>query len=135
MEDYICISLDGIDVLEMDFEDDSSYHLSSLSALIGCEAAGLRYKNERTGKFRGVKVTTDGELLQPRGEWASTICTMVVKDSSGSCSPCDTNFSQSGKETNQPRPSLESKMSPLCLSKGAYNQATHGIKYMVNNKP
>lgn len=57
MEDYICVTLDGVEVLELDSEDDGSYQLSSLSALIGCEAAGLRYKNKCTGNFRGVKVT------------------------------------------------------------------------------
>ena len=125
MEDYICVSLDGVEVLELDSEDDGSYHLSSLSALIGCEAAGLRYKNECTGNFRGVKVTTDGELLQPRGGWGSRIYTVVVKDSNGSCSPCDISFSQPGDEPSQPGPS---KMSPVCVSKGT-NQATHyGIK-------
>ena len=53
MEGYICISLDGIDELELDSEDNGSYHLSLLSALIGCEAAGLCYKSECMGNFRG----------------------------------------------------------------------------------
>ena len=67
------VSLDGVEVLELDCKDDGSYHVSSLSALIGCDGAGLRYKNECTGNFQGVKVTTDGELLQPRGGWGSRI--------------------------------------------------------------
>ena len=51
MEAYIYVSLNSIDLLELDSENDGSYHLSSLSALIICEAAGLHYINECTGNF------------------------------------------------------------------------------------
>lgn len=111
MEDYICVSLDGVEVLELDCEDDGSYHLSSLSALIGCEAAGLRYKNERTGNFRGVKVTTDGELLPPRGGWGSRIYSVVVKDSTGSYSSCETSLSQPGDDSELSQPVPQPSMS------------------------
>ena len=128
MEDYICVTLDGVEVLELDSEDDGSYQLSSLSALIGCEAAGLRYKNKCTGNFRGVKVTADGELLQPRGGWGSQTYTVVVKDSNGSCSPCDTSLTQPADDPCRSGPSKT-----LYASKGA-NQSPHvGIKCMLNN--
>ena len=132
MDDYICVSLDGVEVLELDCEDDGSYHISSLSALIGCEATGLRYKNECTGNFRGVKVTTDGELLQPRGGWGSRIYSVVVKDSTGSYSSCETSFSQPGDELSQPVP--QPSISLKGANYGSPQPSHYGIKCMLKFK-
>ena len=77
MEDFICVTIDGVEILELDCEDDGSYRLCALSSLTGCEALGLRYKNESTGNYRGVKA---GELLQPREGWGSRVYTVVTRN-------------------------------------------------------
>lgn len=132
MEDYICVSLNDVEVLELDCEDDGSYHLSSLSALVGCEAAGLRYKNDCTGNFRGVKVTTDGELLQPRGGWGSRVYSVVVKDSTGSYSSCETSFSQPGDDSRRSQPVPHTSTSKGANHTSPQPQPSHyGVKCML----
>lgn len=85
--DYILVSANGQDPVELECEDDGSYLLSSLTALVGGESAGLMYDNPDTGRPRGVKVR-DGELLAPRDGWGdeNRVYRVVFKARDGSSS-------------------------------------------------
>ena len=50
--------------MEVECEDDGSFLLDTVSAVVGIVSEGVRYKNEATGNFKGVKVV-DGKLIPP----------------------------------------------------------------------
>jgi hypothetical protein len=98
MEDFICVTCDGVEILELECEDDGSYRLSALSSLTGCDAVGLRYKNDSTGNCRGVKISADGELMEPRDGWGSKVYTVVTKDAGPTSQVLDSSYSQSSSD-------------------------------------
>ena len=105
MEDIICVTVDGVEILELECEDDGTYRLSALSSLTGCDAVGLRYNNDSTGNYRGVKISVEGELMEPRGGWGSRVYTVVTKDAGPTSQFLDSSYSQ---------PSSDDPMSSLC---------------------
>ena len=70
--DYILISLDGEEPIELECEEDGSYLLSSLEDIVGCNITSLRYKNETTGNYRFVKVA-NGKFLPPKDGWGTRL--------------------------------------------------------------
>ena len=78
MAEYIMVTLDGKEIVEVECEDDGSFLLDTISAVVGSIAGGLRHKNEATGNFRGVKVV-DGKLIPPKGGWGSRIYYLTPK--------------------------------------------------------
>ena len=66
--DYILVTLDGEEPIEFECEEDGSFLLTSLEAVVGCDVTCLRYKNETTGNYRFVKVS-NGKFLPPKDGW------------------------------------------------------------------
>ena len=64
------------------------------SYLTGCDAVGLRYKNDSTGNYRGVKISTEGDLMEPQGGWGSRLYTVVTKDAGAGSQFLDSSYSQ-----------------------------------------
>lgn len=98
MKVFICVTCESVEILKLDCEDDGTYHLSALSSLTRCNAVGLRYKNDSTGKYRGVKISADGELMEPQGGWGSNVYTVVIKDAAPTSQYLDSSFSQSSSD-------------------------------------
>ena len=96
MEEFICVTVDGVEILELDCEDDGTYRLSSLSSLTGYDAVGLCYRNDSTGNYRGVKISADEEFTEPRGGWGSRVYTVVTKDTGSTSQLLDSSYSQPG---------------------------------------
>ena len=68
-ENYIVVTLDGNENLELECDENGRFMLSSLDALVGVTTSGLKYISH-TSRYRGVRVQ-DGELLPPSDGWQS----------------------------------------------------------------
>jgi len=66
--DYILITLNGEEHIELECEEDGKFLLTSLEAILGCDVTSLRYRNKATGKFKFVRIA-NGELLPPKNGW------------------------------------------------------------------
>ena len=64
MSDYIVVTVDGKENLELECNSPGKFVLSDLESLIGASVVGLKYVSE-TSRHRGVRVEA-GELL---GGW------------------------------------------------------------------
>ena len=83
MEDFIIVSsVEGGDVTELDLEETGKLLLATLKSQFGPAVHGLRYKNPKTGNFRGVPVKED-KLLPPKGGWGDRL--YLITSKGGSC--------------------------------------------------
>jgi hypothetical protein len=73
MDDFIIVSTseDG-EVTELDLEDTGELALSTLQSQFGPSIIGLKYRNPKTGNFRGVTVKEE-KLIPPTGGWTDRL--------------------------------------------------------------
>eukprot|EP00731_Ephydatia_muelleri_P006897 Em0003g1145a len=67
--DYIVVTVEGVEQLELEADSEGRFTLSSLDSLIGVPTSGLRYMSQNS-RYRGVRVE-NGELMRPYDGWQS----------------------------------------------------------------
>lgn len=79
MGHWVIVSLAdaGSDAVEVELEEDGTLLMTNLRSQFA-NATGLRYRNEATGAYGGIK-PVDGKLYAPDGGWGTRIYTGMCK--------------------------------------------------------
>ena len=70
MDDYILVKSRETELAEIETEDDGTVSLESLRCHLGQQIVSLKYRNEKTGLDRYLRVTED-RFQPPRDGWGA----------------------------------------------------------------
>ena len=79
MDDYILVKSRETELAEIETEDDGTVSLESLRCHLGQQIVSLKYRNEKTGLDRYLRVTED-RFQPPRDGWGGRTYTAVTRD-------------------------------------------------------